>query len=302
MVRRLDGRVDLNLLPVFLAVYDAGSITLAAQKLKLSQSGLSTAIARLRAQFDDPLFVRSSTGMEPTVRARQLAQPIRRMLETLESDIASSETLDPSTMANTFTLAMYDGGEFAFMGKIAEKFRATAPNARLNCVSPRIELLRNSMEAGEVDLAVGHFPELKSSNYMSTVARSHTFSFVVGKQHPWANRTLTLEDIADADHLLVEHNEYSYGQIDRIFRSHGIERKVYIKVNRFTSVPEILNRTRLIAVIPVPLNGRLSLSNVYPVKSPLVFPVHQYRILWHRTSHDNPLHIWLRQLVAGALR
>ena len=69
--------LDLNLLVVFDALMRTRSVTLAGEKVGLSQSAASNALQRLRAAFDDPLFVRTPKGMEPSALAHQRAGPVR---------------------------------------------------------------------------------------------------------------------------------------------------------------------------------------------------------------------------------
>ena len=69
--------IDLNLLRAFDAIATEGSVTVAGERIGLSQPAMSNALARLRALFDDPLFVRTPRGMRPTPFAQQLAQPVR---------------------------------------------------------------------------------------------------------------------------------------------------------------------------------------------------------------------------------
>ena len=72
--------LDLNLLRAFDAIATEGSVTVAGERIGLSQPAMSNALARLRQLFDDPLFVRTPGGMRPTPFAQQLAQPVREAL------------------------------------------------------------------------------------------------------------------------------------------------------------------------------------------------------------------------------
>ena len=75
-----ENRLDLNLLSAVVALLDMGSVTQAALKLEISQPSMSAALGKLRAHFDDPLFVRSATGMAPTPRGAEVASAAREIL------------------------------------------------------------------------------------------------------------------------------------------------------------------------------------------------------------------------------
>ncbi|MGO2457802.1 LysR family transcriptional regulator, partial [Vibrio casei] len=79
--------VDLNLLTVFDAVMQEQNITRAAHFLGMSQPAVSNAVSRLKATFNDELFMRHGRGIQPTQRARQLFGPIRQALQLVRNEL-----------------------------------------------------------------------------------------------------------------------------------------------------------------------------------------------------------------------
>ncbi len=63
---------DLNLLHLFEAIHQTGSVTAAADRVAISQSAASHALARLREQVGDELFVRTGRALVATPIARRL--------------------------------------------------------------------------------------------------------------------------------------------------------------------------------------------------------------------------------------
>lgn len=78
-------RRDLSLLVVFDVLARTGSVTLAAEKLSMSQPAVSHALSKLRHMFGDTLFVRSGNGMELTPTAESLADQVRLLISDAES-------------------------------------------------------------------------------------------------------------------------------------------------------------------------------------------------------------------------
>src|SRR5260221_819750 len=74
---------DLNLLRVFDAMMAERNVTRAAQRVFLSQPAVSHALARLRKEIGDPLFVRAGREMIPTARATELGPAVERFLDHL---------------------------------------------------------------------------------------------------------------------------------------------------------------------------------------------------------------------------
>jgi DNA-binding transcriptional LysR family regulator len=168
--------LDLNLFPIFLAVYDTGSVSAAAVRLRMSQPGVSAALARLRERIGDPLFLKTSRGMEPTSRARMIATPIRAMLNLVETEIANDREFMAAHTTEEFRIALTDIGETVFLPPLLSAIRVSAPRATVRSVSLRPEELEIGLSTGKVDLAIGYYPDLRSENL-----REHsiaTYSFV----------------------------------------------------------------------------------------------------------------------------
>ena len=71
--------IDLNLLLILDALYDTGSTTLVAERLKVSQPTVSFSLGKLRDVFGDELFVRHGASMQPTPLAQSIREPVRRV-------------------------------------------------------------------------------------------------------------------------------------------------------------------------------------------------------------------------------
>jgi DNA-binding transcriptional LysR family regulator len=99
-------RLDLNLLPVFDAIYRHRSVRAAAEELAMSTSALSHALSRLRVTLNDPLFYREGHRMCPSVYATQLAPAIATALKSLNQELTPQPAFDAasSTIASRLRL------------------------------------------------------------------------------------------------------------------------------------------------------------------------------------------------------
>ncbi|EED25787.1 transcriptional regulator, LysR family [Vibrio sp. 16] len=77
-------RLDLNLLICLKVLIEELNVTRAAHRLCLSQSAVSKSLAKLRTQFDDPLFVRNAHGLTPTPKALFLKPKLESLIHQLE--------------------------------------------------------------------------------------------------------------------------------------------------------------------------------------------------------------------------
>jgi len=143
--------VDLNLLRVFQAIVDERSLTKAGERLALSQPAISYSLARLRTLFDDPLFIRTRSGMQPTPIALELASIVGRALDTVREALRYAESFDPATSTRTFRLSLSDAGEMAYLPAICEALHERAPRVKLS-VEPlpveEIEGLKRGLMSG----------------------------------------------------------------------------------------------------------------------------------------------------------
>ena len=80
-------QIDLNLMLVFIIVYESPSVSVAARRLGVGQPAVSNSLKKLRCLFDDPLFLRDGRGMSPTSKAHSLAAQISAALQLLQNVI-----------------------------------------------------------------------------------------------------------------------------------------------------------------------------------------------------------------------
>src|SRR5882724_1745627 len=121
---------NLNLFVAFDALLTANSVSRAARLMGVTQSAMSNSLRHLRALFDDPLFLRSSHGIVPTPRARELSVPVREALRLLERTL-SSRKFDPASSNRTFVLITSDYVEFVLLPRLLARVTPQAPGVRI---------------------------------------------------------------------------------------------------------------------------------------------------------------------------
>lgn len=292
---------DLNLLRVVVALYDARSVSRAAQHLGISQPAVSAALARLRRAFGDPLFVKTAQGMSPTARSHGLASAAREALTRIATDVLSETAFDPATTQDTFTFSLSDVGEMVFLPRILESIQRLAPGAAVRSVTSTPAHLEHGLESGEVDLAVGYFPDLKSSTYFQQRLLTHRFVCLMRADHPIRGNRLTPDQFLDLGHAVVR----AEGRSQEIFEKHlarrKIKRRIVLSTPHFMSIPAIIGKTDLVVTLPHAIGLFFSQTgaNIKIVEPPLAIPRIELRQHWHRNAHHDPKNRWLRRLVAS---
>jgi DNA-binding transcriptional LysR family regulator len=289
--------IDLNLLVVFEAMTQHRSVTRAAEAIGLSQPAMSAAVGRLRVLFVDPLFVRSGAEMKPTARAAELADPVRRALDTVRNDILRRPGFDPATVQATFTIITPDIGEVNFLPSLLERFEHEAPQARLRAISRPRQAAAQALESGEGNVAVGYFPDLAQAGFLHQKLFDNPHVCIVRRDHPQIGRRVSLKQYLRASHAVVAPDGREH-VFEQFLRKRGLQRTVRLELSHFMSLLPVIENSDLIATVPRDLAdvctrySQVRLVEV-PIKAPVI-AVHQY---WHRRSHQDAANVWLRSLI-----
>lgn len=294
----IDLDFDLNALRLIVALDDTRNVTRAAELLEMSQSGFSSALSRLRVRFGNPLFVRTSQGMEATPRAAKMAQAAREILARVKSGILEQEVFDPLSEKAHFSLSMADVAEVVFLPRLLARLREVAPGVTLQSESHRKDELQAEMEAGRVDLAVGYFPELGTHAFFQQRLYSHTYIGVLRRGHPALQRPMTKDAYLGLGHAVVMSPARTNDLFERFLEQKRISRAVIVRTPHHLSLPSIVSETDLIATVPLATGAYFAdLGAVELVGLPFKPPVFAVQQHWHRRSHEDSRHRWLRQLI-----
>ena len=289
--------IDLNLLVVFQQLLVDRRVSKVAENLGLSQPGVSNALARLRKLTDDPLFLRTPKGMEPTPFAQQLAEPTARALQVIHSALNQRATFDPATSKRAFTVGMTDIGEIYFLPKLMKELARIAPNVSLSTVRNTAVNLQDEMEAGHVSLAIGLLPQLKAGYFQRRLFKQN-YVCMFRRGHPLDKRTISLDAFSAAEHVVVISAGTGHGQADELLVRRKVLRKVVLTVPHYVAVGHILHDSDLVATVP----ERLAQALVGPfglayVRHPAKLPEIAISLFWHGRYHKDPAIAWLRSLI-----
>ncbi|MBW1250259.1 LysR family transcriptional regulator [Pseudomonas tolaasii] len=293
-------RTDLNLLRVLLAIHDCGNVTAAAKRLGMSQPAASAALARLRHSLGDPLFVRSGIAMEPTARARSIVERTREVIATIDQEILPSPTFDPAQSRETFTFCLSEIGEVVFLPALFDRLRSAAPHAKIQCLSLAPKDLHDALREGRVDSALGYFPDLNAPNIYQQRLFSHDLACLIGRHHRITAPQLSLEEFCTLEHLQVRDGSRSQEMYERFLAEQGIERKIVLQMSHYMSMPAIIERSDLIAVMPRSVaHIHEKYSAVRVIEPPVEIPPYSLKHHWHARNQKDPRHVWLRKEVVG---
>jgi DNA-binding transcriptional LysR family regulator len=291
--------LDLNLLRVFDAIVRHGNLTAAGEAIGLSQPAMSNALTRLRAQFDDALFVRAGHGMKPTEYALALAGPIRDALEMLERTLRIQAKFNPAKADRTFHICVPDIGEMVFLPRLSKALRDVAPAVSIRCAQYGTRETREMLLSGELDLVMGYVPELNTGVYQKMLF-DEFYLCMVRADHPRIHDRLSREDFFREEHALVVSPGTGHAFMKDLFASMTPKVKVQLEVRNFASMPLIIANSDLIITVPSRL-GKL-FQELLPLRllmPPIDLPSFRVKAFWHERNHHDPANIWLRGLIVS---
>lgn len=307
-MRKIDpaalSRKNLSLLIVFDVVAEMRSVTLAAERLSLSQPALSHSLGKLRQLFDDPLFVRgrgrSRGWLVLTPRAQALVAPVRTWLANAESILCPAPP-DPTSLDGDLRLAMGDACRLTLGEAVARRVQDVAPGVRL-----QIEGIAGDSIArlgdGTLDLVLGTDVMVPRGLRAADVQRDRLVGVVDGA-HPLAAparaNAVTFDDWLASPHVVVAMPGYVPDYVGAVLAPLGVQRQVGMRTTSFMQALSSLAGASLVAAVPFRLvrAARPTLGDVAVFDLPIrTAPVRQ-RLVWHPTTGGDPVHVWLRAIV-----
>ena len=286
---------DLNLLVTLDVLLEEGSVARAAQRLRLSPSAMSRALARLRETTGDPLLVRAGRGLVPTPRALELRERVGVLVQDAESVLRPAEALDLDQLARTFTLRTSDGFVENFGAPLIARIHREAPGVRLNFVQ-KLNKDSTLLRDGSVDLETGVIDESTSPEVRTRMLFRDRFIGVVREGHPLAQGEVTPVRYADARHILVSRRGHEKGVMDDALVELGLKREIITIVAGFASAIALARASDLVASVPQRHVGNLC-QGMHCFALPFPTPPITVSMLWHPRMDADPAHRWLRGCV-----
>jgi DNA-binding transcriptional LysR family regulator len=299
----LPQNTDLNLVRVFLAVYDKASVTRAAEHLCLVLPTVSYALGKLRELFDDPLFERTVSGMRPTDGGELVYGDFRDAMALIEHAVDSNRVFVPENSRRVFRLSMSDIGELVFLPPLLERLSSIAPQVQLEIVPVAMEQIPEMLASSRLDAAIGNLTGLRAGCTMRVPLFREHYVCLQNLRAAGKAKTLSLERFISTRHVLVSSPFTGHRMVEDALREHGVLRHIAAKTMNFTGLPGLLMRTDLIAVVP---SRAATVFQAYGPLSvmapPIEIPDFEVTLHWHERQQNVAAATWLRDLIVNTLR
>lgn len=296
--------LDFTMLLAFDLLMRELNVSRAAKRMFVTQSGMSQILQRLRQQFDDPLLVKTATGMQPTERALALVEPVRSILRDISRLLEAATPFDPAASHERFVVAGSDYIEFLVLPRLIERVRRQAPHIEIHVSRTDAGGLESRLQSGDLDLALGFEEVLKLP---ATVRRTRLFDdtvvCVAGTGHAGIEGAISLEEYLRTSQLLISSCDMNALLVERWLVKQGMERRVAAVVPNFLSAPFTVAATDLLLSLPRRIaEACVRFSPLKIVEVPLGLPPYDVVMAWHPVKEKEPAHLWLREQVLEVSR
>lgn len=289
--------LDLNLLVLFVILWETRNVTRAGERLALSQSAVSHGLRRLRERLGDELFVYGRNGLLPTPRASELIAPVREALDKIEQALQGSERFSPARAKRKFRIAASDYVEFAILPALIEHTNRLAPGVVFQMQPlppPNSGQVQSMLENGEVDLAMD-VNLSTGAGLRSEPLISIPLVTLIWRREALPDGPLPLELYLERPHVVIGLQDHGGSVIDQVLALRGLKRRIGAVVQNFMAMPAIAAQTGYLCNLPAPLARVLVGSfNLSCHATPIAFPEPELKIYWHKRFDEDASLQWLR--------
>jgi len=293
--------LDLNLLTVFEAIYEIGTVSGAADHLALSQSATSHALSRLREACKADLFVRTRQGLSPTPVAKEMYPAIKQALDALRASLAEASGFDPARSQRQFRISLpHPMGPFYALD-LRAAVAAVAPGIVLSfdTVSRPVGL-EDNLRDGIVDIAIDWLP-VTQDPFVNKKLFDDQVVLLARSDHPTVHEGIAIEDLRKAEFVTL-HRRREIGHAPQALEvvSRLVIHEV-VRVSELLEVPTIVASTDLLGIFLSSMGPPMKRLGLQVLPIPLELPPMPIYMIWHETRRHDTAHSWLREMVVAEL-
>ncbi|MEV6774101.1 LysR family transcriptional regulator [Nocardia sp. NPDC051030] len=288
-------QLDLNLLRVFDALLQEGSVTAASERLHLSIPATSRALGRLRRAMNDPILVRAGRGMAPTPFALRTAPRVRSLLDEASALVSADREIAIADLQRTFTIRINDGVAATLATEVAEATAAVAPGVILRFVTEGAESLE-ALRDGSVDLDIGVLGPSSPDIRTAPLYRERVVGIV--RADTALARRPTLAQLCRYPHVSASRRGRARGPLDDALEAAGLQRHVAATVPGFAVALLLVSSSPYIGLVPQRLAEQYAEPlgiRWFPIPAPL--PEVDIHLHWHARLDADPAQRWLRDTI-----
>ncbi len=296
-IREIDIRlVDATILMVFLGCMRHRKATAVAREMGLTQPAVSHALKRLRALYDDPLFLRRAHGLEPTALARELEPRIRRIVRLISETLSEQAEFDPTKSKVNLKIGAFDYELTTILPDLIADLREVSPGIGIHAYPLANRDALDALVDARIDMAIGYFdfPANSGETFVADELVTERYVVAARSNHALFAEELSLERVASAEHLLVSPFGPVRNMVDHALQLKGHRRNVRTTVPSLFAALSIIERSDLVVTLPERVAAR-NAKRYNLAHKPLPFEGGEFKLhaVRHVRDAQSALQIWL---------
>jgi LysR family transcriptional regulator, nod-box dependent transcriptional activator len=285
-------RLDLNLLVALDALLAEKSVSLAAERIHLSQSATSSALGRLREYFADDLLIVRGRQMVLTARGEELIEPVRAVLDQIKETIAHKPQFDPATSDRAIRIMASDYISEVLLSRLMRDLATRAPNLRLE-IAPMSDGPVEALERGVVDILLTVDFAI-SADHPSHILFEDDYVVIACQDNPHLTGPLTRDLYFELGHVTARFGKnHTPAFEDWFVRRQKQARKLDVVTSSFLSIPAFVVGTERIATVH--RRHAMAIAQNMPIiihEAPIAIPPIREAIQWHLSNNNDPAIRW----------
>lgn len=293
---------DLNLIPIFVAIFEEQNLSKAAARLDISQPAVSKALARLRDIYDEPLFHRSPSGVEPTSFAVDIYPAMLTAFKNFTSTLSASSEFEAKVSNRIFSIACVSVASYELMPQLLKQIRQHAPNISLEVHPLFTEDYESDLRLQRYDLIIDMAPRGWTPLKVEPIF-SERLMVVCCADHPRIADACSVAQFLAEEHVVVSrwHARKSLMSAEDI--ADLAQRKIVYRASGALEMLPVIHGSEYIGMLPEStINAFAGTYNIKAVSLPFEHDVYDLCAIWHPSRSSESAHQWLRNQLKAAVK
>jgi DNA-binding transcriptional LysR family regulator len=293
---------ELNLIPIFVAIYEEQNLSRAASRMNISQPAVSKALARLRDVYNEPLFHRTTSGVEPTTFASDIYPAMAAALKNFTSTLSASRDFDPKISSRVFSIACVSTASYELMPRAMKLISKSAPGIGLEVPPLFTEDYESDLRLQRHDVIIDMTPRGRTM-LKHEVISSEELVVVCRADHPTIHDSIDMTQFLGQEHVVVSRWHARKSLLSSEHFSDLEKRRIVYRAAGVVEMLPVIEGSDYIGVLPI--SSVRCFSSKYNVKTlPLPFQLDNLDLcmIWHPSRTNEPSHKWLRSKIKAAAK
>ncbi|NOH98741.1 LysR family transcriptional regulator [Vibrio sp. 99-70-13A1] len=285
---------EFSLIPVFVMVMQELSMSRAAKRLNISQPAVSQCLNRLRAIYNDDLFIRQGNGVTPTAYAKEIYPALSQSMQVIESTTPSKFRFEPKTCERKFSISSLSVFNHTFLPKLSSIIKNEAPLCSVE-ILPIYNDIESDLRFEKIDLIIEATSKAHPALSQKKLC-SDSLCIIYSKSHPRLSENITESEFYSEKHVVHTRSGLSPGYLSDAPNLRDLaKRNVIWEVSSMIDMMPILASSDYIGISPVTIaDSYCDFFNLRKVKADFLEVDIEVSMFWHPSKQHDPVHRWFR--------